>query len=90
MTLDSRFILYWTWHIITIDSSTSQADILSKRQEQKILLEPRRRVQVEKFLDMLERKSDDTYQIFLGIMETENPHLHLVLSEDADDDIGLY
>jgi len=53
--------------------------------EKKILSDPRRRERMVLFLNIMERKSCETYQAFCEILEGRFPHLFLLLS-DWDDD----
>lgn len=60
--------------------------MFTSEDETKILADPRRRERVIMFLNVLERKSTETYEAFCEILEDHFPHLFLLLTEwDKDD-----
>jgi hypothetical protein len=66
-------------------------DMYTKEDEAKILSDPRRRERVVLFLNILERKSCETFQAFCEILESRFPHLFLLLSDcDDDGDVSGY
>lgn len=63
--------------------------MFTSEDETKILADPRRRERVILFLNMLEKKSTETYEAFCEILEDHFPHLFLLLTEwDVDDVSG--
>lgn len=62
-------------------------DSFSKKDEESISADPRRRERVIKFLDILEKKKTEVYKRFLDILEHHFPHIFLMLT-DWDQDEG--
>lgn len=72
--------------ITTVLPLIKKPGMFSDDDERKILSEPRRRERVVQFLDMMEKKTTDTYQAFCDILEELYPHLFLTLTDwDKDD-----
>lgn len=61
--------------------------MFTSEDETKILADPRRRERVIMFLNMLERKSSETYEAFCEILEDHFPHLFLLLTDWDQDDL---
>jgi len=61
-------------------------DMFNQDDETKILSDPRRRERMILFLNIMEKKSCETFQAFCEILEARFPHLFLLLS-DWDEDI---
>jgi len=61
-------------------------EMYTKEDEAKILSDPRRRERMVLFLNLMEKKSCETFQAFCEILEARFPHLFLLLSDWDDDD----
>jgi len=66
--------------------SLRRPDMFNQDDENKILSDPRRRERVIIFLNILEKKSPETYQAFCDVIGARFPHLFLLLSSWDDDD----
>jgi len=63
-------------------------DMYTQDDENKILSDPRRRERVVLFLNILEKKSPETFQAFCDILSERFPHLFLLLSDWDDEDFS--
>jgi hypothetical protein len=64
-----------------------RSNMYTQDDEKKILSDPRRRERMILFLNIMEKKSDETFQAFCDILEERFPHLFLLLSDWDDDNM---
>jgi len=62
--------------------------MFNQEDETKIMSDPRRRERMILFLNIMEKKSCETFQAFCEILESRFPHLFLLLSDWDDDDLN--
>ena len=67
--------------VATFLSSLERERALTVQEVDEIMSIKARRSRVERFLDIIEHKSSEVYQVFLEILEETYPHVYLTLTD---------
>ncbi|ELU10124.1 hypothetical protein CAPTEDRAFT_187289 [Capitella teleta] len=62
----------------------------TKKDEEAIMSDPRRRERVIKFLDLMEKKKTEVYHRFLDIIENHFPHIFLMITDDWKEEDSIH
>ena len=67
--------------VATFLSSLERERAITVQEVDEIMSIKARRSRVERFLDIIEHKSSEVYQVFLEILEETYPHVYLTLTD---------